>query len=289
MHTYFTGGRDIDQMSTMEVRACLIEVVSRLDNLVNSAVEKRMEEVRLQARLEAMQAQIDKIERHTTFPLASTRGHARSCVGNGHGQVALGNISNINTTNNTNTIVVNTFGKEKMDHISHYDKIEWARNPAQGVVDYVRKKHFDPDMPCNHNFRIKSTKKNTVEVYRDGWCVEDAKPVLKKLVSTAVADLYPAIDWPNLKNDDEKLFEEIQNAEDISKTQYGRQGMRNVWLMAARERENDSKVLFATEILGHPIRGTHFPSWVGGMGSFTPESGPFPGSTYAARGLPQVM
>lgn len=124
------------------------------------------------------------------------------------------NISNNNNNSNTNitnnNVVVHNYGFEDMSHISFMDKVQWAADPENGVLSYVKKKHFDPEKPANHNLKMASIKREELSVRMDGgWHRLPAKPFLSKVLVKAVDDLYSAIDWETINHDAEKYFENI--------------------------------------------------------------------------------
>lgn len=109
-------------------------------------------------------------------------------------------------------IVINNFGKEDTTHITHADKIEWARDPANGVLAYIEKKHFDPNKPQNRTIKLTSMKREEVAVHVDGiWQKQPAKPIAWKMVEASLDDLHSGVDWDNISGEAEKYFEEVSN------------------------------------------------------------------------------
>lgn len=117
----------------------------------------------------------------------------------------------INITNNNNTII-NSYGKEDTSHISWDDKIRWARDPENGVLCYVHKKHFDPSKPENHNLKMASIKRKELKVHMNGaWQRMPARPFMGKVLEKAAYDLSNAIDWETLSKPSELWFEQIDD------------------------------------------------------------------------------
>lgn len=83
------------------------------------------------------------------------------------------------TTNNN--VQVNNFGSEKVDHIKNDRNFMWscARNlickgNGNGIKQLVSRIHFDPEHECNNNVRLKSMKRELMEVFDgDRWCIRD--------------------------------------------------------------------------------------------------------------------
>ena len=146
-------------------------------------------------------------------------------------------VTNNNNTTIVNNIVINNFGNEDMSHISHNDKILWASDPEKGVIDYVKKKHFDPTVPSNHNIQIKSRKQNTLQIYKNGkWQIEPARPIMGQVLKTVIDDLYCAIDWCNIDQKAEKYFEVVSNTEDPDACHIGRRSITELISMVGNEK-----------------------------------------------------
>jgi len=98
-------------------------------------------------------------------------------------QVVSGNVTqNYNITQNLH-IHLNNFGSEDVSHITP-DMIEYCiMNPSRGFVKLIKDVHFNPEMPCNHNIKHKSSKQNILERYIDGnWVPCDASNTLDELI-----------------------------------------------------------------------------------------------------------
>lgn len=110
------------------------------------------------------------------------------------------------------TFVLNSFGKEDTSHITHEEKLKWAKDPATGVVYYLEKKHFDPSQPENHNIVFTSLKREEVATW-DGstWCRQPVKPLAYQMVEQTLDDLQCGVDWNNITPDSERFFEEVSN------------------------------------------------------------------------------
>ena len=91
-----------------------------------------------------------------------------------------------NTTYNTN-IVINTpklrnFGDENMDALPESLVRELFIDLK--YADLIENLHCDPDYPENHNIRIKSIKRNTLEIYRnDKWVIITYESGLNEIIT----------------------------------------------------------------------------------------------------------
>ena len=93
------------------------------------------------------------------------------------------NIQNNNCVTNNNQIIINNFGSERIDHISHEEIIKMLQSGTNTVPLYIKKKHFDKSFPENRN--IKYTMENKCKVFEDNsWKDKD----LGLLSSTLVQD-----------------------------------------------------------------------------------------------------
>lgn len=125
------------------------------------------------------------------------------------------NITNYNGCNvqQNNNIILQNFGSEKVDHLpSSY--LSWCfANKEEGIKTLIQDIHFDKECPENHNVRLKSSKKELMEVYNDGrWVVSDQDKVLTELIEKG----YRVLRKHGRKNktnvmDDENLEEQEVN------------------------------------------------------------------------------
>lgn len=80
-------------------------------------------------------------------------------------------VSNTNCQTNNGTInyIINNFGKEDTSYITSHPAFsafmtKCIRTKAEGVLEYITKKHFHPDHPENHNIRKLNKKDDFIEV-----------------------------------------------------------------------------------------------------------------------------
>jgi hypothetical protein len=90
-----------------------------------------------------------------------------------------------NIQNNHNTVIINAFGKEDISHITpeFINKcIRMANNT--GIHNMVKEVHLNPNIPSNHNVRIRSCKKQLMEVFNDEqrWQVQDKTFTLDTII-----------------------------------------------------------------------------------------------------------
>ena len=131
------------------------------------------------------------------------------------------NVQNItnNTTNNTtnnniqnaetinNNFIINNFGSERIDHISHEEIKRILLSGANTIPLYIKQKHFDKDFPENNN--IKYTNDNKCHVMEDNsWKEKDIGLLSNNLMKDNTEVLLMYCD-----NNEIKLLNEIKDTE----------------------------------------------------------------------------
>jgi hypothetical protein len=91
------------------------------------------------------------------------------------------NTNNYNKCNIQNNIVINSFGMENMKHLPpSFLNYCFANKEIAKLIENI---HFDNQCPENHNVRLKSAKKELMEVYTDGkWVISDQDKTLTDLI-----------------------------------------------------------------------------------------------------------
>lgn len=170
---------------------------------------------RLTAKVEMLQQQVESNNKSNAHAGAPTI--VQNMTVNANNSVT--DNRQINITNNNNT-VIHSYGKEDTSHITWDDKIKWARDPENGVLCYVHKKHFDPSKPENHNLKMASIKRKELKVHMNGaWQRMPARPFMGKVLEKAAYDLSNAIDWETLSKPSELWFEQIDDDVDCKQGQ----------------------------------------------------------------------
>lgn len=103
-----------------------------------------------------------------------------------HGsQNIVNNITN-NITNNTqnNLIMINSFGKEDLSHITLPDYKNILNGFFPGFVKYIEKIHFDESAPQNHNLCLSNMKSKYIYVYEnDDWKLKEKNDIIDTLIN----------------------------------------------------------------------------------------------------------
>ncbi len=81
-------------------------------------------------------------------------------------------------------ITLNNFGNETYEHISDDFLRRCINNEVNGVKSLIEKIHFSEEAPANKNIRLKSLKRNLVEVTdNQKWSVKDADDAMETMIS----------------------------------------------------------------------------------------------------------
>jgi len=110
------------------------------------------------------------------------------------------NITNNNITNNTinqtnNVIVINSFGKEDLSHITLQDYKKYLNTYFKGFINYIEKVHFDDNMPENHNICITNLKSKDIKVYDgDKWIAKPKTDIIDKFMRKKLNTLIDKFD-----------------------------------------------------------------------------------------------
>jgi len=100
-------------------------------------------------------------------------------------------ITNNNTQNIQNNIHVTlSYGEENMNHISIKDIISFLERGENGIEALVQYKHFNRDVPENHNVMIKNLNNKFALIYKNGkWEVVNKSYILEDLYTSNVTYL----------------------------------------------------------------------------------------------------
>ncbi len=120
---------------------------------------------------------IDKKAKHQTLPL--------------HGSVMAGSVNTNTNSNNTtviNNIHVNNFEQEDFSFLTPNDCKKLISTGFQAVANTVKKIHFSPEHPENHNvlYTNMSKKKVTVKRGENEWAVEDLNEVINTMIDAMI-------------------------------------------------------------------------------------------------------
>ena len=114
-----------------------------------------------------------------------------------------------NTQNNIININLRDFGDEITSHLSKDLLHKWFANKQ--IAELIENLHFDVKCPENNNVRLKSTKKELVEIYQNGrWLVKDQDQILTELIQNG----YRILRMHGYKNKSDIMDEEEIDEDD---------------------------------------------------------------------------
>ncbi len=95
-------------------------------------------------------------------------------------------IINNNVTNQVNniTINVNSFGREKISHISDDEYAKFLNDFFAGYLKFIEKIHFDENTPENHNLCLTNMNSRYIYVYeKNNWVLKEKNEIVNKLMT----------------------------------------------------------------------------------------------------------
>ena len=132
----------------------------------------------------------------------------------------VGNNNNSNNTNNIQqNIVINSFGKEKIDYIEEKLLDKLIKAPYRAIPRILEEIHFNPKHPENHNVRITNKKDRYANIYKDNtWKIEDKKKVITNMIDKGfdIIDEHHEDNKDKLSNYYEKKYNSFRNRFDTN-------------------------------------------------------------------------
>jgi hypothetical protein len=145
------------------------------------------------------------------------------------------------TTYNIQNIIinVNNYGNEILDHLTPQYLTKCVLGLNSGFQSLLQHIHFNPSIPENRNVRLKSHKKNMLELFRDGqWVTCDKSATIEDLIGKSYKILYKhfidSIEDPEFKEREEYLTTYFTNIGSKSGNMYY-QLKRNLYIMVYNE------------------------------------------------------
>ena len=87
------------------------------------------------------------------------------------------------STNQTNTINLNSYGQEDLSHISDNMKLNLIKLPYDSVQKMIQHVHFNKKKPENKNIAITNKKEKMIKVFKDNkWSYKDRGETIDELI-----------------------------------------------------------------------------------------------------------
>jgi hypothetical protein len=129
-----------------------------LEHVVRLEAQVAAQEERIAANAKETRERLDSLEKMLVPRIGTGHGVANA---NANASMVINNTNNINiniNANSNNNITINVLGKEDHSHLTPELLERCIKMAESGVLEMVRKIHFNPDKPENHNVRITSIK-----------------------------------------------------------------------------------------------------------------------------------
>jgi hypothetical protein len=136
--------------------------------------------------------------------------NVQNITNNNNNNITNNNIQNadlIQNINNTNNFIINNFGSERIDHISHEEIKRILLSGVNTIPFYIEKKHFDKDFPENNNIRYTNDNRCLIRE-ENSWKEKDLGLLSNNLMKNNTEVLLMYCD-----DNEIKLLNEIQNVE----------------------------------------------------------------------------
>lgn len=145
---------------------------------------------------ESRTLQCKKCHAMYTHPSTLSR-HMKSCTGTKHLEAQASTSSNNNTSHNTIsgnhnsftvnnniTIVKNSYGNERIDHLQKELEFLYDRLYTRNIIPLIESIYCDPEHPENHTVRYKNVKQKLMEKYIDQeWILASQDDIFQDLIN----------------------------------------------------------------------------------------------------------
>ena len=93
-------------------------------------------------------------------------------------------VNNNNIVNNTQVnYFINNYGDEDVSHITRRGFLEIIKKNKLCIPEFIKRVHFNKDVPQNHNVYISNYKDNYALIFTDNkWKIIDKNEILRKLI-----------------------------------------------------------------------------------------------------------
>lgn len=202
---------------------------------------------------------------------SSKSRHVQACNGSSPQQACVGSTPTSVTTNITNAHTINNnqhnynlyinlehqkpvnYGEQTVDHIPHaYIRRCFGHLNGTGVAMLAKAIFLDPNVPKNHNVKLKTTKRLTFDVYQnDEWANRNGDEVLRDIISFVgchALTWYMSDEFADVRESDEdskSIRNELLNVKNKSRGSYAqtRDRLISIFLNARDEEKRKEKEL----------------------------------------------
>ena len=98
-------------------------------------------------------------------------------------ELLLAKVGNTNIINTTNTLNINSYGKEDTTHITDSFKTQMLNMPYKMIPKMIEKVHFNENKPENKNIQLPNKKENKIKIFTDNkWIYRNKEDILNDLI-----------------------------------------------------------------------------------------------------------
>ena len=150
--------------------------------------------------------------------------------------------NNTNNSNNTtnNNIILNSYGKEDLSHITNILKTLLIKGPFMMIPKLIEEIHFNKEKPENKNICYPNKKNNIVKVYKnDEWKYFNKEELMEGLMADSyyILDVHYDENGDNVLNDvQKKRYRKFKKQYDNGELDKGTKGEINLILINGDQR-----------------------------------------------------
>jgi chromosome condensin MukBEF ATPase and DNA-binding subunit MukB len=190
--------------------------------------------------IDIMNEQMESIKREIDI-LKNNKSTKTNTINNTTNNIT---INNPIITNNLN-ITINSFGQEKLDHITEADYKKYLNSFFKGLSNLIEKIHFDENVPENHNISFTNLRSKYINIYDNNkWITIDKNEIVDKIISKKydlLNDKFEELKENNkLNNKITNNFEEFQ--ENYNNLEAKKNTKENIKLLLYNNRNKIKKI-----------------------------------------------
>jgi hypothetical protein len=98
-------------------------------------------------------------------------------------ELLLAKVGNTNIINTTNTLNINSYGKEDTSHITDSFKTQMLNMPYKMIPKMIEHVHFNENKPENKNIQLPNKKENKIKIFTNNrWIYRNKDDILNDLI-----------------------------------------------------------------------------------------------------------
>lgn len=152
----------------------------KLENDINKNINSKKNITKKEEHINKLENEIDILKK--TLNTILKKQHVKNSSDEKNNITFQQVINNVNINNNL-MINLNSFGKENINHITEKDYKQYMSGFFPGFIKFIKKIHFDDDMPENHNIYATNLKSKYIYVYEDNkWIIKQKNDIIDDIM-----------------------------------------------------------------------------------------------------------